>query len=155
MNQNIKKTRSSAGTLKRAAETGTVCETASTSASYNTTTAAGRQMGIAPLLLHGQANAIPLRHLKQLTGLPDRTVRILIERERRQGVPILSDNKRGYFLPANQTEVERFIQSMRRRASEILTTAAEVGKCCTKSGGDFSDISPEFFRDKEDSCGRK
>lgn len=79
---------------------------------------------IAALLSRGQENAVPLAHLEALTGLDGRRVREQIERERRSGVPILSQD--GYYLPADDRETERFVKSMRRRANEILKTAKAV-----------------------------
>ena len=58
--------------------------------------------------------------------LDSRSIRQLIERERRQGSPILSDNRSGYFLAGSPEEVERFSRSMEHRAREILRTAAAV-----------------------------
>ena len=52
-----------------------------------------------------------------------RMVRLAIERERRAGIPILSDNANGYCLPGNSAERAQFVRSMRNRAEEILKTA--------------------------------
>lgn len=93
----------------------------------HTTALSGRQPGfIADLLLQGQENAIPLRQLKAMTGRRGRDLRKQIERERRRGIPILSDNVGGYFLPANEGEREQFVKSMRHRAGEILKSAAAI-----------------------------
>lgn len=81
---------------------------------------------IADYLLHGQENAVSLRHLANVTGENSRSVRRKIEAERRRGVPILSDNATGYWLASDQGEIERFARSMRSRAHEILRTAAAV-----------------------------
>lgn len=90
-------------------------------ADYNT------KLGIvSSFLLHGQRNAIPRRELEDMTGWSGRTVRLMIERERRAGVPILSDNANGYFLPGNSAERAQFVKSMRNRAAEILRTAQAV-----------------------------
>lgn len=83
-----------------------------------------RQGIIADLLSAGEENAVPLSHLVMLTGWDERTVRQQIERERRQGIPILS--KRGYYLPADEYERAAFVASMRGRAREILQTAKAV-----------------------------
>lgn len=85
-------------------------------------------MLIADYLLEGQKNAIPRRQLRVLTGLPDRAIRREIERERRDGIPILADNLTGYFIPSCEEERRRFVRSMRGRALEILTTAAAIEK---------------------------
>ena len=83
-------------------------------------------MKISDYLSPGQQNAVSLRRLTAMVGENPRIVRRMIESERRRGVPILSDNLRGYFLPATENERKRFVQSMRGRAMEILTTAAAV-----------------------------
>ena len=81
---------------------------------------------VVELLSYGQQNAIPRRELEKMTGWSGRMVRLMIERERRHGVPILSDNSNGYYLPGNSAERAQFVRSMRNRAAEILKTAAAV-----------------------------
>ena len=81
---------------------------------------------ISDYLSHGHQHAVPLRHLVSLTGLPDRIVRQMIEKERRAGVPILSDNQSGYYLSDSPEATARFVRSMRHRAHEILETARAV-----------------------------
>lgn len=90
------------------------------------TSASGRQIQVSDFLLHGQENAVPRRHLRQLTGLTDRDLRRRIQEERLAGVPILSDNQNGYFLPENEQELRYFVRSMRSRAKEIEAVAAAV-----------------------------
>lgn len=119
------KTRSGEATPKRA-QAGAGLSRSSTSTNYSTTSAAGRQIQIAGFLLKGAENAVPRRHLRQLVGLPDRELRRRIQEERLSGVPILSDSKSGYYLPANDGERARFIRSMRGRAQEIEAVAAAV-----------------------------
>lgn len=83
-------------------------------------------MRIADLLSHGQENAVPLRHLMAITGKDGRTIRGEIAAERLAGVPILSDNVAGYFLPGNKGERDRFIRSMKHRAREIERAAEAI-----------------------------
>lgn len=83
-------------------------------------------MKIADFLSCGQENAVHLRHLAAATGERPRAVRRMIERERRSGIPIVSDNVTGYWLASDQGEIERFARGMRSRAHEILRTAAAV-----------------------------
>ncbi|MCD7920676.1 MAG: helix-turn-helix domain-containing protein [Clostridiales bacterium] len=82
--------------------------------------------GVASLLLEGAENALPLKELERLTGQDGRTIRRQIETERRRGVPILSDNRNGYFLPACDYDRARFVGQMRGRAREIWQTANAV-----------------------------
>lgn len=81
---------------------------------------------IAELLGSGQQNATPLRQLEKLTGFDGRMVRSMIASERLHGVPILSDNANGYYLPADEDERARFVRSMRHRAREIMRAADAV-----------------------------
>ena len=92
----------------------------------HTTQGPGGQRKIADLLSYGQENAIPRRHLEKLTGLDGRTVRLMIERERHEGVPILADNVTGYYLPATEHERAACVRSMRHRAGEIMKSAQAI-----------------------------
>ena len=121
-----KKSRPSAATPGRQTETGTYGR-ASTSTYQNTTQQTGRQPGmIEKLLSHGAENAVPLQHLVNLTELPARQVRKMIQAERLQGAQILADNEHGYYLPGTQADVELFYKSMLHRAAEITRVATAV-----------------------------
>lgn len=121
-----KKSRPSAGTPGRQTETGTFSG-ATTSTNYDNTQLTGRQPGkIEQLLSHGAENAVPLQHLVNLTELPARQVRQLIQAERLRGAQILADNQSGYYLPETQEDVELFYTSMLHRAAEITRVATAV-----------------------------
>ena len=77
-------------------------------------------------LSHGAENAVPLQHLVKLTELPPRQVRQQIQAERLRGIPILSDNEHGYYLPETREDVELFYKSMLPRAAEITRVATAV-----------------------------
>lgn len=142
MNKN-KKSRPGDCSTRTATENGTACETAHDSTQNDTTFHGGGQIQIADLLMHGADHALPLRQLKQMTGLPGRDLRRQIQRERLAGAPILSDNISGYFLPANDLERQQFVQSMRCRAKEIQAVAAAVEAGTSERGrGEMSEISP-------------
>ena len=94
----------------------------------HTTPGAGGQWEISGLLGCGAENAVPLRHLERITALPGREVRRIIEGERRRGVPVLSDNRRGYYLPGSREERAACVRSLRHRAEEILKTARAIEK---------------------------
>ena len=121
-----KRTRPAGGTAGRATETGSASRADTTSKSQFTPNGPGGQRKIADLLSYGQENAIPRRHLEKLTGLDGRTVRLMIERERHEGVPILADNVTGYYLPATEHERAACVRSMRHRAGEIMRTAQAI-----------------------------
>lgn len=124
-----------APTVGQAVDSGAVCKAATTSTKNFTISAAGSQrFSVADLLPTGQQNAVPLRHLKELVHLPGRELRRLIERERRAGALILSDNQRGYYLAADAGEAQAFIKSMRHRAAEIRLTAAHIERAVRNHG---------------------
>lgn len=121
-----KKTRPSVGALGRAVETGSAMQADTTSKPQFTPNGPGGQRKVADLLSHGRENAIPRRELEKLTGLDGRTVRLMIERERREGSPILADNATGYYLPATEHERAACVRSMRHRAGEIMKSAQAI-----------------------------
>lgn len=88
----------------------------------------GGQGTISRLLMEGSENGLHLQDLVRLTGEDQRTVRRMIHEERRQGVPILSDNASGYFLPGSQQERDACVRSLRHRAKEILAAARAIEK---------------------------
>ena len=93
-----------------------------------TTAQSGGQGTISRLLMEGSENGLHLQDLVRLTGEDQRTVRRMIHEERRQGVPILSDNASGYFLPGSQQERDACVRSLRHRAKEILAAARAIEK---------------------------
>ena len=122
----MKMTHPTAATVERV-EAGAETRQATTSTTNDTTpTPPGQAVKISDLLGHGQSAAVPLRHLKELAGLPGREVRRMIQAERLRGIPILSDNINGYYLAGDAQEREKFIKSMRGRAAEIVKVAEAV-----------------------------
>lgn len=83
-------------------------------------------MRIADYLSHGPENGVTLHHLEGITNLSGREVRRQIERERRAGAQIISDNQHGYYLTDDPGEAQRFARSMKHRARQILQTARAV-----------------------------
>jgi hypothetical protein len=110
---------------RTAAETA-ACERAAVPYEDCTMSAAVRQIRIADLLPHGAENGVNLHHLEKMTGLDGREVRRQIERERRAGALIVSNNKDGYYLTDDPAEAQRFARSMQHRAREILRTARAI-----------------------------
>ena len=126
--KDTKKSRPGVSSTRTAAEPGANNHENPESHLNSTTAAAVRQIKIKDFLLAGAENAIPRRHLRQLTGLSDRELRKRIELERREGAAICSDNLTGYYLAGSEFEKRRFVNSMLHRAAEISKTAAAVGQ---------------------------
>lgn len=130
------KDRRDAGTSRRSTETGTARESSSNSHDDCNTKGRGAQVErIASLLLYGEENALPMRHLKKMTGLNERIIRKMIQSERLTGTPILANNQTGYYLPANAGEKYRCAQSMRHRATEIYRAANAIDAASVSNGG--------------------
>lgn len=85
-------------------------------------------MKISDFLSCGAENGVGLRDLANVTQKPERAVRQQIQQERLSGVPILSDNTSGYFLPGNDAEIVRCVRSLRHRAREIGRVADAIEK---------------------------
>lgn len=123
--KDAKKSRPGTRNTRTAAEQVQVSKRGHASNDDFNTSRGGGQTGISSLLLTGAENAVPLRQLKQMTGIPGRELRRRIEAARIAGEPILS-NDHGYFLAENQQEITRFVGSMQRRAKRIQAVAAAV-----------------------------
>lgn len=91
-----------------------------------TTRGGNSQFKIKSLLMVGKKNGLHLSDLVRLTDWTEREVRQMIHNERREGIPIISDCKNGYFLPACDEERTACIRQMRSRAKEILAAAAGI-----------------------------
>lgn len=121
------RTRPTAATVKRAETETAAFGEAAISCIDCTSLPSGSQFGIiAKLLSHGAENGLTLSDLHRLTGINKRVIRAEIQQERLSGVPILSNNADGYYLPANEDEREQCVRSLRHRADEILKSAAAI-----------------------------
>ena len=123
---NDEKAPGSAATLTGAVETGSASRADTTSNIQYKTDGGTGQAGIAGLLMEGRENGLHLKDLSQMLGIDPRIVRQMIHQERRQGIPILSNSKDGYYLPGNEYEKSECVRQMRGRAREILAAAAGI-----------------------------
>ena len=126
MRVNEEKAAGSAATLTGAVETGSGSRGDTTSNIQYKTDGGTGQAGIAGLLMEGRENGLHLKDLSQMLGIDPRIVRQMIHQERRQGIPILSNSKDGYYLPGNEYEKSECVRQMRGRAREILAAAAGI-----------------------------
>ena len=85
-----------------------------------------RQLEISDFLGIGAETGLTIRDLERMTGKPGREIRREIQQERLAGVPILSDNHSGYFLPRNELEKQLCVRSMFHRADEISRSASAI-----------------------------
>lgn len=127
MSESKKEARSSVAAPERAEETGSASRADTTSQNYCTSDQDRTQAGyISQFLLAGAGQGLHLRDLVRITQLSEREVRKQIHTERRKHIPILSNNRDGYFLPSDKTEITACVASLRRRATEILEAANAI-----------------------------
>lgn len=80
---------------------------------------------ITEILLKGSENALTGKQLARICGCDIRTVTEQIERERREGSPIcanMSGVNAGYYLAANEHELDTYCGKLHKRASELYKT---------------------------------
>lgn len=89
---------------------------------------------IAAALSEGENSAVSLFELIRISGLDNRSTRLLIEQLRREGFVICS-SERGYYLPADADELRRYVSKERRRADSITETLAPAAALLEEWGG--------------------
>ena len=79
---------------------------------------------IAELLSIGVENAITGRELAELIGCDIRVIASKIEKERRKGYPIcaITGDNLGYYLAANDEELQNYCNRLNHRAAELHKT---------------------------------
>lgn len=80
---------------------------------------------IADLLHRGASTALPCRDLVAFTGWTPREITRQIQRERASGVPICA-NGSGYYLPANDAELDAYLRSLGHRLREVQRTQRAI-----------------------------
>lgn len=125
---NTKRTHPTEATVEQV-ETGAGLDRSTTSTTKHITPSpSGQGFRVADLLSHGAGHGQTITDLERLTGCRSREIRKQIERERRAGALIISDNQHGYFLTDDPAEAQRFARSMLHRSREITRTARAVEK---------------------------
>lgn len=76
------------------------------------------------LLAEGRENARTGRQLADICGCDIRAITAQIERERREGRPICATtgDRPGYYLPADDEELEAYCDRLKGRAIELFKT---------------------------------
>lgn len=76
---------------------------------------------ICAALRKGEENAVSLAQMCRISGLDNRSTRLVIEALRRSGMVIISSNK-GYYLPGTLAEIRHYINKESKRARSIFYT---------------------------------
>lgn len=86
------------------------------------------------ILPQGQQNAVPAAELAEILNFKDiRTMQMAIGEARREGQLICSSVK-GYFLPADDSEIEQYIATLKSRALSTLKTIKTANEYLKKDG---------------------
>lgn len=93
---------------------------------------------IAELLGTGKNNTTTGKELATLLNCDIRHITAQIEKERRQGVPICANMnyKPGYYLAADEKELQDYCDLLHHRAAELYKTRGELLKTCDKIAQD-------------------
>lgn len=86
---------------------------------------------ISECLSTGAENAITGKEICKLLNISHRELTKAVEIERREGKPICAEVGgfvKGYFLAANQDEMKRYCNSLKRRITEIHKTETACNK---------------------------
>ena len=83
------------------------------------------QTRVSDYLHRGSEHPTSRRELEKLLNWRDREVTRAIESERRHGIPIAANGK-GYFLPANDFELDDYLRRLVHRENEIKKTRVAV-----------------------------
>lgn len=91
---------------------------------FNISSQKSKSISISSFLRFGEDQAISAKQLSYITGYSERKLRLLIAKEREEGVLILSSDA-GYYLPdvvseKGRAELSHFINTMRQRAFHTL-----------------------------------
>ena len=90
---------------------------------------------------YGRKNAVSRHELQRRTGLPDRTVRALIEDARRKGAHILSSRAdKGYWKSNNVGEIKEFLRESDGRIRKTAQTVEALRRYVAEQEGE--DVVP-------------
>ena len=85
---------------------------------------------------YGRKNAVSRHELQRRTGLPDRTVRALIEDARRKGAHILSSSAdKGYWKSNNVGEIKEFLRESDGRIRKTAQTVEALRRYVAEQEG--------------------
>lgn len=78
-------------------------------------------MNICDFIPKGKANAVTREQLRHRLNLPDRTIRNMIEKARREGALIVNQSDgAGYYISDDLCDLKRQFRTNRSRAMSIL-----------------------------------
>ena len=84
----------------------------------------------------GEENAITCKQLSKYLGLSERDITIQINALRKKGELICSNTQSGFWLPADDRDIEQFVRGMQGRIKDMQRAMKPAVEYLKNGGGD-------------------
>ena len=84
----------------------------------------------------GEENAITCKQLSKYLGLSERDITIQINALRKKGELICSNTQSGFWLPADDRDIEQFVRQMQGRIKDMQKAMKPAIEYLKNGGGD-------------------
>ena len=84
----------------------------------------------------GEENAITCKQLSKYLGLSERDITIQINALRKKGELICSNTQSGFWLPADDRDIEQFVRGMQGRIKDMQRAMKPAIEHLKNGGGD-------------------
>ena len=84
----------------------------------------------------GEENAITCKQLSKYLGLSERDITIQINALRKKGELICSNTQSGFWLPADDRDIEQFVRQMQGRIKDMQRAMKPAVEYLKNGGGD-------------------
>jgi biotin operon repressor len=85
----------------------------------------------------GEENAITCKQLSKYLGLSERDITIQINALRKKGELICSNTQSGFWLPADDRDIEQFVRGMQGRIKDMQKAMKPAIVYLKNGGGDI------------------
>ena len=85
----------------------------------------------------GEENAITCKQLSKYLGLSERDITIQINALRKKGELICSNTQSGFWLPADDRDIEQFVRQMQGRIKDMQKAMKPAIEYLKNGGGDI------------------
>ena len=85
----------------------------------------------------GEENAITCKQLSKYLGLSERDITIQINALRKKGELICSNTQSGFWLPADDRDIEQFVRGMQSRIKDMQKAMKPAIEYLKNGGGDI------------------
>ena len=85
----------------------------------------------------GEENAITCKQLSKYLGLSERDITMQINALRKKGELICSNTQSGFWLPADDRDIEQFVRGMQGRIKDMQKAMKPAIEYLKNGGGDI------------------